>query len=189
MMEMFAGSKETGFGKLFGRHTAKTGTKGWKVYKKSVTINAPVSETHWQKTPKQVCNENLAHKMQQGMSKSDVLAQEWKLQTIAVFSARATADREATIKNGNPIHDSETKSKALAYAVNVLCERVVEPRSAFRDYDTFRRQPDRFVRPGRGAAEHGAFVRPAQGGFFGQGRPFRPFFGNVRPAYRFGVRR
>lgn len=93
---------------------------GWGVYKKSLSPTVRFSETNWTADPRKVCKDNLAERMQAGMAKADVLRQEWKLTTHAVFGFHAVATTKAQARK-KKFFTGDAGSAPLIYRVNVTC--------------------------------------------------------------------
>lgn len=110
----------TGSRGLHFQQSSPARSKGWGVYKKSITFEADLKKTHWWGTPGKACRDNLKKQMAKGMRKQAVLSREWQTTAIAVFYFVAAADNRSGNKKGKH-SGAESAHKSLNYPVKVIC--------------------------------------------------------------------
>jgi hypothetical protein len=99
-------------------------SEGWEVYNKSHTLIAKPRDLAWYKTPVEVCRENMAKLMAEGMSKAQVLGNDRKVNATTYIAFNAWADTKAhNRKNNHKTYDGFTPSMwSTHYQVPVVCQ-------------------------------------------------------------------
>lgn len=88
------------------------------------TFNIPLNKIRWKGeiNPVAACNEHLQRKMQQGLSRQQVLNQVWKISTQAYFSLSAIAARPKLAENPEfSTSGYSSKDDSYLYHVPVRC--------------------------------------------------------------------
>lgn len=98
-------------------------SSGWEVYARSHTLTAKPRDLSWHKTPVEVCRENMAKLMDEGMTKAQVLGNDRKVSATTYIGFSAWADTKAhNEKNNHKTYDGFTPSSwSTHYIVPVIC--------------------------------------------------------------------
>jgi hypothetical protein len=107
--------------KLFHKDVGKT--EGWATFGRSLELWAKPSSMGWITTPKTACDKMLKKKMDEGMSKADVLKNDRKTTALAIIGFQAQADSQGNNKKGkhDSIQGTSLHTDNVAYTVNVTC--------------------------------------------------------------------
>lgn len=99
-------------------------SSGWEVYAKSHTLVAKPRDLSWHKTPVELCRENMAEMMANGMSKAQVLGNDRRVTATTYIAFNAWADTKAhNEKDNHKTRDGFTPSSwSIHYIVPVVCQ-------------------------------------------------------------------
>jgi hypothetical protein len=97
---------------------------GWETYAKSHTLMAKPRDLKWRTTPVELCRQNMAKLIDEGMTKAKVLGNDRKVTAYTFIAFSAWADSRAhNEKNNHKTKDGFARhSDNILYAVPVVCQ-------------------------------------------------------------------